>query len=380
MARFRTNLYQRGAGGIPATTWRMPLPVPTSLEWTIAAVGGFESLRYSFKTDVQSALWWMQRVLLGSISVSDKDAFICWEGFVNSIDVRIGQEQRSLSLDPVINAIKARFTTPNGVPGASPSLSTFTSNTTSQAIYGTKHGIISTDAKTLTEAGYAAATKLALYAFPRAQPTSTIATGALGEVEVVLNCVGWYYALDWLTLSSTTSSTSATETQIAALITGYNAINNFFNTATGGIVVTGRSPSQLVDLDTTYRSRFETLLSFGNSSDQRLVGGVYKDRKFIVKAWAGATPTVATYRRSVRGMDLLDTNRCRVDLWKARPDAMYEVREFLGFETTNVDTGGRYYVERIHFRIDQNGMTLDLEPEASNSLDVILTRFSAGIR
>lgn len=373
---FTVALTGAGASGAPTSTgwyenlaWRAE-----SYSHTITAAGGFESMTLSFACDIDEAIAWLNR-LMYSVVVYDPDLWIAWEGYLASVDVTIGGERRSVSLDAMANRVNVRYTTVLGTPA-----STGTSaNTTSAGLYGTKDTVLSLSTTTATAAQNIRAAALAAMAYPRAVPSSEISATGSGEVRVDLAFAGWYTTLDWVLTSRNDATTEATTTQVGALIgassPGIGATNAFLSTSTASITASGVSDTRQIDADTTYRAKVEALLSQGNSSGQRLAWGVYENRVLFVDEWAGATPTTATYRRCLSDATVYGASGVSIPPWLVRPDAIMEVADMLDYaDSTPVDVAARYYVERVTCDIGSDGWRLSLEPAASDALDARLAR------
>lgn len=356
-------------------------PRLSAYEHTITATGGFESCALTFPAiDLEEALTWAER-LLCPVRCYGPDADLIWDGFVAGVELRVGSRVRSYSLDAVQNRVRTRYTTALGTAGTTATAS----NTTSQALYGVRDGVVSVGALDLAGANALRDAWLARYALPRAIPQTSIATGAgSGVVDVVLTCAGWYTTLDWVLLERTDTATEAATAQVATLISGSSpgigATNAFLATSlatgssTAGVVTTRK-----IEADTTYRAAIEQRLGLGDTGGQRFAWGVFDaSRALSVRTWAGATPTAITYRLRMGETAVQSGGGAGVDLWQVRPGAMVEDADFVavGPPSGAVETPAAFYVERVAFRVDGSGMELVLEPEAMNSLDARVARVS----
>lgn len=339
---------------------------------TISATGGFESCKIPMALSLDSALGWLQS--LGASMVNyGPDAQVIWEGQLVGVALQVGEETIDLSLGAMANAVRVRYQ-----PGIGAQTSTaFATDATSIAAYGRKELVYGASGMTT-----AAATALrdALLS-DRRQPKSRRAGGAgtgggASEVRVTLTGAGWYYALDWLTTSSTTSATAVTTEQLKTLITAYNVTNVFFSTSYGDIAASGISDTQWIDADTPYREKIERLLALGNSSGQRLAYGVYEDRRWRVGQWAGAAPATIGYVRSLGDGQIRTPGGAVVEPWDVRPDAMYQVTELIdpSLPTGAVDQTSAFYVERVTCEVSKDGSSVRLEPAQSGELNVLLSR------
>lgn len=367
-------LYQRGTGGVADSGVLLPdiRDAMTAYTHTIAASGGFESCKIPLALNLDDALAWLQN-LGASIVVFGPDAQTIWEGQLVAASLQAGAETVDLSLDDMANAVRVRYQ-----PGIGAQTSTaFATDATSIATYGRKE-LVYGGSGMIDAAATALRDKLLS---DRRQPKSRRSGGAgtgggAGEVRLTLTGAGWFFALDWLTTSSTTSATAVTTEQLKSLITAYNAINAFYSTSYGDIAASGESDTQWIDPDTPYREKVERLMSIGDSSGQRLAYGVYEGRQWRVRQWAGANPTAIGYVRSL-GEGLIRTpGGAVVDPWDVRPDAMYQVLELIdpSLPTGAVDQTSAFYVERVTCEVSGDGLSVRLDPAKSGELDVLLAR------
>jgi hypothetical protein len=378
-APLNVTLYERTLTSSYGTFIDDIAPRLAGYEHTITATAGFESCTCRLIATLEEAQAWCERLLCGLI-VYDSDARVVWEGFLNEVSYRIGGEQVSISLAPVANRVTVRYTL-RGL--GTPQVTSASSDTGSQAIYGVRDAVISVGTTDSTAADALRAAYLGARKLPRPEQTSTISTGAAGGgVDLTLTFAGWYATLDWVVLARTDTTTEATTTQVGTLIgtasPGIGATNPLLSTSTARITASGVSSPRLIAADTTYRAAIEQRLSLGNSSSQRLAWGVYESRVFVVDAWAGATPTTITYRSSLES-GLIETSAgALVPPWYVRPNAMIETQELLtvGPPSGAVELPGRRFIERVVCSVGADGLSLSLEPEASSGIDARIARLS----
>jgi hypothetical protein len=347
-----------------------------SYQQTISATCGFESMTANLKATLLEALRFCERLFCGCI-VYGKDADTAWEGFLAGVSFRIGDETVNVSLDPVANRVRVRFTTYNGVPG----FTATASHAPSQALYGVRDHVEGVGVVIQAAAEALRNAILAERRLPRPQHESAIATGQSGAVvDVTLTFAGWYTTLDWVLTERNDTTTEVTTTQVGALIgtasPGIGATNPFLSTSTARIVASGVSDTRKIDPDTPYRMKIETLLQMGNSSNQRFAWGVYEGRVFVVEVWAGATPTTATYRRRIGDAVLENSSGALVMPWAARPNAILETTDLLNVGPTSgaIELPGRRFVERWTVDIDASGWRLTPESAAADNIGVRLAR------
>lgn len=371
MNGFSATILGASGSGVPGSD-RLPDPLARAIsyEHTSSATFGFESLRITFPTTLDEAMFWAGQ-LMASIASSGPDAMPAWEGFLAGVEISVGTRQRSISIDAMANRVRVRYTTVNGVAGVTATAS----DASSQARYGVKDLVESLPTTTAAAADNRRAVLLSARAWPRMQPTTEIGTGGGGAVTCTLIGAGWYAALDWLLTSNATTSTAVTTAQVASLLTGYAATNAFLSSTTR-ITASSVSDTQAIDADTTSRAAIERLLIQGNGA-QRYAWGVYEDRIFHAAPWAGATPDAVTYRGSLGdGARVFSAQGNVIMPWSVRPDSIYEESDLLdaAARAGMPDAAARHYVERVTFGMDASGYRLGLEPAAASDLDVLLAR------
>lgn len=371
-------LFGRGAAGVPSTTLAVADLAGRcdSYEHTIAARGGFESMRTGFKADLDEAIDIFNTWLGRSTVVSSPDAMTIWEGILAGISVTLGQRRRSISLDKLSNRLRCRYTDENGTTA----VTSPTSNSASIALYGTKDAVVSASNITATQASGIAARALSQWKTPQQQPDTQITTGNLGDVSVDLLFRGWYWTLGWVVTSRTSTTTTATGTQIGALIAtsgvGIGVTNPFLSTSTFNIGTTGRSPSEFIPPETAYQEKIEQLVSEGDGTD-RWVLMCLENRELHFRKWAGATPDTIHYVANLGTHQVFTPQGRVVEPWDVRPDTMYQEVDLLTpAPVAGYDDATRQYVERVVCTVSNSRIGVTLEPQASDSLDVLLRGIS----
>lgn len=377
MIPIRVSIYDRGLSGVPTAT-----PIGglyermTSYKHSISDAYGYESMSVTLITTLEDALEWLSNGLMRAAVASGPDGGIVWEGFLNSIELRAGQESRSLSLDNMANRLKCKYSLVGGSAGTS----TVTSDARSIALYGTKDLIVSLGNTTASGAASKAARVLAAMKYPRPTGTIQIATGAIGGVELTLTFVGWYATLGWVVTSRASVTSTVTTTQAGDLLAlsgvGIGAVNPFLSASVTGIVASGVSDTEYIEADTTYQEKIENVLTQGNSAGYSLAWGVYDARQFFVEVAADSAPATIHYLRSLGEGVVRDTGGAVVNAWDVRPNRMYAVKELLDLNLLDIapDAGGTSYISRVSCTVDAGGVALDLEGRTGESIDRIVAR------
>lgn len=377
--RLSFNFFQPGTGGIPSTTLLRSLTgVAESYEHTIADQYGFETATLTYDGQIDEALWWFEQLGSGAV-FAGPDATVIFEGLLLSVDITIGNLTQSRSLDEMGNRVRVRYTTNNGVPAVSSTLS----STPSQTRYGIKDRVEGLNQTTSTAAAALAARTLTAYKQPLS--TTRVATGNSTPLlaRIVLHCVGWYDTLGWILTSRTDTTAESTTTQCGDLLAtsgvGIGVSNAFLSTSTRRIASSGTTDTRKIADDTSYRTKIEALLSHGDSTGQALAWGVYEDRVFVVEQWAAATPTVYRYEYHADDQAVYDARTGGfIWPWDVRPNGMVVLPRFLdiGPPSGAPDASGRFYCSRVVCTVDRTSMGVTLEPAANKDLAATIARIN----
>jgi hypothetical protein len=371
LLNLQLNVYERGSFTSLVAALQGRIDAYTQ---TIDHHIGFETMTCGFVCTVEEALDWLTNGLARPCEVSGPDGEIVWEGFLETIEVQIGQERRSVSLREMANRVRVSYQTVLGSQGVVPSASTFLEDSASIALYGKKDlSLAISRISAVAEATNYGTVMLAKLKDPLAAPSATVASGDLGDIRLTLTFAGWYTTLDWLLASNTSTTQTSTTTQVGTLLAAVAAINAFISTATTNIVSSGVTAAEYIEADTTYRAKIEALMARGNGA-QPYAWGVYESREFYADAWAGADPETITYQRHIGESEVLDSAGAPVAPWNVRPNAMYQVVELLDVApvATQQDAAARFYVARVTCSISEGSISVQLEPEQSSNLEAVL--------
>ena len=365
--------YEPGAGGVPSTATPIPLRGVDEYEHSISIECGYDSMRCVFTaTAKEEAIDWLNR-LMASAVVTSPDGVVVWEGFLNDVEVRIGRKSVNASLTDVANSVIVKYNAPSG---AQTTTSTVTS-AASIARFGTKQRAINFSTASSAAAAARAAVVLGQIAWPRSKQSSSAETGGgRGGITITLTFRGWWYTLDWLLTSSASTATTVTSTQVTALLAAYNATNNYFSTSTANVAATGVSDTEFIESSTSYAEQIAKLLASGNSSNQRVVWGIYEGRALTIEPWAGANPSTITYYERDGEQAIRDAYGGIVQPWDLRPNVMAQLLDLIEPAPASgpIDTMTRRYIKRVTCKIGRSGVSGTLEPDDVDSLEELLTR------
>lgn len=376
------NVYERGDAGAPTTTFVANLAeAVTSCEFSIADQFGFETMTCAFVADFDDARDWLTFGLMRSVVVLGPDAApwqSVWEGFLETVTIQFGQEQRSVSVREMANRVRVNYQTVLGTQGSRPTSSTFFEDSASYALYGRKDQALALgNISDGTEVDDYGTTMLARLAHPMSAPSSEIRTGDLGEIRVTLTFAGWYATTEWILASNTSTTKTQTTTQIGTILTNLAAQNAFISTATTNIDASGVTATEYIAADTPYREKIEALMARGNGT-YPYAWGVYENREFHASEWVAADPTATTYQRHLGEAAILDSAGGEVAFWDVRPNAMYQVVDLLDVApvASQQDAAARFYVARTVCTIDESSLSLRLEPAQGADLEsVLITKY-----
>jgi len=364
-------LFDKGANAAPTTNNPVNLAGRAeSYEDAISDRYGFETARVAWApTWAEVEEWARYDHLMRPMVAYSPDARQIWRGVLAEIEISIGTKKIAFSLKDMANRLTVRYSEPGGAQGES----TVYSSAASQALFGRKDRVINASIALSAAASNQAQTILNAIAFPRSKQSSAAGT-TRGDLSITLTFWGKYALLDWLLTSSTSTTSTASSTQIASLLTSYAAINAFFSTSAANIVATGVSDTEYIEPDTTYREKIERLLARGNSSQQPLAWGFYDDDAFVVTPRASATPTTITYYESEASGQIRDQWQNVIEPWDVRPNAMALVTDLIDAPTPgSIETPLRKYVARVTRSVRGEDVTVTLEPDDTESLEDLLT-------
>lgn len=371
--------YGRGDSGVPSTAYPLPdlKDRIDSYQHTISDHYGFESCTLSMVASLTEASEWLRNGLMRSLIVYGPAGEICWEGFLETITVTIGQKKASLSLANMANNMRYLWTTLQGTPGDTPIPAT-TASLLSQSIYGRKDYVGSLPKVTAANVISAGAKTLNTLCFPRSSDATDAVTGGLGEIVLELSFAGWYTVLEWAIVSNSSTLNTITNTQLSSTyLPSYAAINAFLSTDTSGVTFTGPLSTEYVAHFSTYRQVIDRLCGMGDSANSPLAWGVYEDRRFQAATSAAATPDTITYVEDAGAGIIVDAFGNQVKPWNVRPNAMSQVTQLLDSAPVSgtIDAAARKYVARITCGIQGDSIGCTLEPGGAGGLDALVAAF-----
>jgi len=324
----------------------------TTYRHTINAVGGFDEAEISFVDQRLDLEWWFANGLGRHIVVYNSAASAVWEGFVDSVEINLGQ--LTVTRGPLTQAVNRAAlvystvntsVTPPLVGGRAKTATV--NHAESQARHGVLEAILSGGGMADTPAAQAVSTYLAENAWPRS--SQTISSGSNRAPRVTLVCHGYYYWLDAYTYNDASSGTvTASQKILNAIAANPNSAWLPFDTANVG---TNLLPvANYEDGDNTAWSIIKATVALGDSSSARWLFGVYENRRCYYQA----IPTEVFYQQRIgeprsRVLTLAGTP---VEPWDVRPGYWLFLPDFMiGYTSgSELRADPRYlFIESVEF-------------------------------
>jgi hypothetical protein len=265
-----------------------------------------------------------------------------WWGYLDAIDVYLGDIAVSVSLAGMWNSIAVEYT--SGTESLTTSAATHAS---SVAAYGTKEIVVpASDIDTATAAELLRDRLVEFYGLPRLERVPQTLTQ---DVYAVLTLAGLWNTLNWRYYQDTGTSDVVTTTQIADIVTA----SGQFIAATD--IMTASGVSTLETRDGTQRAGDEIvkLLEIGVSGGNRLKARVDKYRRLIVEEETSAGEADYHYRNGKitnRWGGLIKPWECPTGEWFV-VDSQFLIAT--GVPSVLADVG-RFFVEEANYEVEDN--------------------------
>jgi len=268
-----------------------------SVQWTsyshkISATAGFDSANFAQDNiGNDEARFWLSSGL-GVNVIAKESGQIAWQGFVNQVDLSIGNI--SLSIGPLVDiankvavAYQQTEQDPLGIGyGGENTLTAWAEDTASQSMYGIFETILSGGQGQAGPQEAARDTYLAEFAYPRVSRTISIGE----DLSVKVSCLGYYHILEQFIFidNSNPADYVNASTKIASVMAAEP--NGFFSN-TSRISTNTLQVAAKTDDSRTGLSTIKDIVALGDSSGNRWLFGVYEDLTPVYEA----VPSVAEY-------------------------------------------------------------------------------------
>lgn len=341
--------------------WRLTIAQPDSYSHSISALGGFNSAEMRLADQQLDLEDWLVNGLGRHVVVYNEAGAIVWEGFVDSLEGKLGSLTVTRGpLLQVVNRTALVYSTVDTTvtpPLAGGRAKTTTINhAVSQGLFGIIEALLSGGGMTPTDAAQAAATFLAENAYPATSQTVNLSSG--GAPQLTISCRGYYAWLESFVYNYTAASGTVTATAkiLAALAANPNIAWLPFGIA--GIAANALTVARYEDGDNTAWNIIKSTTALGDATNARWLFGVYEGRA----CQYNAAPTVAEYQQRIATprSQVLTIGGAPVDPWDVRPGKWLFLPDFLtGYAgSATLRTDPRYlFIESVQYSMPY-GLTL----------------------
>lgn len=264
------RMYERSFGEIPA-----PRAQLSPVRWSWKLPGGPDAAEMQVTgPDAYDALSWLRR----PVEILADGAV--WWGYIHEVEIKIEKLSISAALDSLYNRVAVAYSyVPPGSQDVGERRTTdWASDVDSIALYGTRELLASVDGATPERAE---AVRDAILQ-QNAWPTATIGSGGQG---VTLRCLGWWSTLAWRYYANSSTTSTETTAQIAAIV---NAAE--FITYADVLDTTNVFSSAYRRGDATALDEIEELLRTRTPDGRQLHATVEPDRRLKIYAESGSDP------------------------------------------------------------------------------------------
>lgn len=310
---------------------------------------GYDNASFVLRGDVAYLREWFTAGLGRDVVWKGEYGGTVWEGFVSSMTLYEGGENRTRSLGEMYNKITLYYPlldTSSNPPTVGAQTTAVGQDSSSQARYGIKELSLSSSQMTAAAAAAAVATEVKKKSFIGVK--RQFASGTNEALALTVSMMGYGHMLGWYRYTQTGSSgTADTDAVITAVLAADP--NSVLSTATTNIDSNTLAAERYHDGSRTGLDIIKMLTERGDASGNRWTFGVYEGRKLTYKQAETAdsrgnlganNKRLAIYRNPHDPADdLIDGSGRKLEPWEVRPDMV----EF----TTGVP--GYKYIEQVQF-------------------------------
>ena len=247
-------------------------------------MGGFWSAKFGILNPRRNyALQMLSNGPGRSVKFFNEKSICVWEGFISKVTVSTGAASAFNDIRPVANAVWVRY---RDFTTGDLARSTVAPHANSQAKYGRKDWVLSGGQLRSTVADQKADNYLDFnyWATPQLDTFEVGGAGG-GEIDLQIQCLGWWHTLDWRVYNQTGV---VVEANAAAVVTAIVAAVGPFMLSTS-IGANATQVAQEYDADRRAGGIIKSIADLGDSGGSPWIAGVGLDREFYFKA--GAPPT-----------------------------------------------------------------------------------------
>jgi len=304
-------------------------------QYVVSDAMGFDTATFTLTGPPDYLIDWYEHGLVRDIIWRDPDGGICWEGFVNRMNLVVGDRALTKTVDAMANRIHLNYTAldTTTTPPVAGAKATITKNdTASQARYGVKAAVLSgaeCTAATADDLAYAY-----LQSMKYVASTEVVTVGEGRQPSLIVEMKGYAYMANWFVYSQTVNSGTTDADTVLGLVLAADP-NGVLSTSTLNI-----------DGNTTATERYWDGNELGWKVIQEIAGrgyetgsvgyrwhcGVYAHRRTTFKAAEGLDDDMVPYSTNkylALHRQIRDASDAIVDEagrewmpWELRPDRL----------------------------------------------------------
>jgi hypothetical protein len=321
----------------------------------IAARGGFQSATIVLKGNPKIVDDWYSNGVGRHISVYSESQQLVWQGFVNSVSIKLGSLAATRGpLTGIANNVALVYSTVDTTTSP-PTLggrtkTAYQTNIASQSLYGIWEKVLSSGGVTAADAAAIVASYLAEQKNPDLVETLNLGSSPV-EPSIILECLGYVHWLESYTFNASSTGTQSPDQKLIAVL---NASPNLVFSADHGAITTANS--LLVPIyesgDHTGLEVVKGIAALGDASGNRYDYGIYADRKMVYNL----APTVTEYNHRLydNSQRIDDAGGNMVFPYNVRPGKWAFLSDFLSgsvnMTTPLVDDPRAIYIETVTYR------------------------------
>jgi hypothetical protein len=269
-----------------------------------------------------------------------------WLGLVEGVNVYDGENRVGLSLRDMANRVAVAYSYVE--PGTSTvgvrKTTAWADDTASQNEFGVKEYLHSSDGTTDAGAVQLRDTFLADHALPVAARTYAGGLGMeAGEITASIECIGWIMTLGWEYYADSSTTNTATSTQISNILSAAQFINSVAVSTASGI-----STSRYRKGDETMLTELLALMEMGTTNGKTYQLAIDEARN--VRVFETPADTTVSYRQRVDGQ-VLSTFDEPIDGYRVEAGTWIELKDALpgSVDTTWMRYIGKFLIEEVEW-------------------------------
>jgi hypothetical protein len=251
-------------------------------QYELRDIGGFYSCSFKIAHPIKE---WVIEFLTNGVGrhlefYNDKSE-LNWEGFVNTVELKVGATTIRCSLTDMANRVWARY---QPLGGGAVARSTVQNELVSQARWGIKEEILNAGQVNLAEADQRAQAYLRQVYWATPELEGIRIGQNIEDMQLTIHGLGYWHTLGWRTYNQTAATgTENASTQVAAIVASVGQYVKSVEFDGNGTVVT-----KVYDADRRAADIIESICDLGDPSYNLFVAGMEADRHFYYRQAAPA--------------------------------------------------------------------------------------------